>query len=168
MVGVLVALSSGTAMAQQPFMFVDDASVFEGNGGTKAMTFTVSLDHPSSQNVTFRVQTVDGTGPGGATAPGDYQAISSSPAQITAGATSVAIDVPIQGDLTHEATETFSLVLAAEAKATVAKRIGAGTITDNDPGPDVSVADTDVAEGTLTGPSLTFISTESPAPDLPW
>ncbi|HEV7863001.1 MAG TPA: Calx-beta domain-containing protein [Acidimicrobiia bacterium] len=147
-----------------PALSVSDATATEANTGPTPMTFKVTLDRPSSQNVTFRVQTIDGTGSNGANAPDDYEALASSPRQITAGATSVEIAVPVTGDLTHEAGEAFGLVLSAEANATVAKPMGTGTITDNDMGPDVTVADAKAAEGTLVGPSLEFKITLSAPP----
>ena len=55
-------------------------------------------------------------------------------------------------------------MLSSEANAILARAIGTATITDNDVGPDVSVADATVAEGTLVGPNLQFtISLSVPA-----
>ncbi|HVW34149.1 MAG TPA: Calx-beta domain-containing protein, partial [Acidimicrobiia bacterium] len=139
-----------------PALSIADAAAVEGDKGPKAMTFTVTLDHPSGRPVSFTATTADGTGPGGASAPGDYEALSATPVEVPAGAASVDVAVPIEGDLVHEGPETFTVSLAGEAGASVARRTATGTITDNDPGPDLSVADAEVPEGTMTGKSLTF------------
>ncbi|HYH49746.1 MAG TPA: Calx-beta domain-containing protein [Acidimicrobiia bacterium] len=144
-----------------PTLSVEDATAAEGSG---RLTFRVVLDHPSSQNVTFRVQTADGTGADAARTSDDYTELSSTPAQIAAGETSVGVDVALTDDNVHETAETLSLVLASEANATVARAAGTGTITDNDPGPDLAVDDTAATEGTLVGDSLVFtVTLSSPA-----
>ncbi|MCA1841692.1 MAG: hypothetical protein LC792_00615, partial [Actinobacteria bacterium] len=136
-----------------PALSVEDTTAGEGGGH---LTFKVSLDHPTAQDVTFRVQTVDGTAPNGATAPGDYSALAGSAARITAGGTSVGVDVPLTNDNVHEAPETFTMVASDVANATVARPAGTGTITDDDHGPDLSVADVSAPESTLVGGRLDF------------
>ncbi|MEW6471773.1 MAG: Calx-beta domain-containing protein, partial [Actinomycetota bacterium] len=163
--GATIAENSGTGTIVDddgaPTLTVEDATAGEGAGH---LTFRVRLDHPSSHNVTFRVQTVDGTGPGGARASDDYTALTSTPVQIPAGETSVGVEVALTRDQVHEATETFSLVLSSEANATVARAIGTGTITDDDTGLDLAVDDTAATEGTLVGDSLIFtVSLSAPA-----
>ncbi len=147
-----------------PALTVEDATAAEG---AAHLTFRVAIDRPSSQNVTFQVQTADGTGPGGARADDDYTALTSTPAQIPAGETSVGIDVVLSNDQVHEAAETMSLVLSSEGNATLARPVAAGTITDDDPGLDLSVGDVTATEGTLVGDSLVFTVTLSPAAGSP-
>ena len=149
------ATGTGTILDDDgaPALSVEDATAAEGRG---RLTFQVVLDHPSSQNVTFRVQTADGTGANAARASDDYTALSSTPAQIPAGETSVGIEVALTDDNVHEAAETLSLVLAAEANATLARPTATGTVTDDDSGPDLAVDDAAATEGTLVGDSLVF------------
>ena len=58
-----------------PTISVGDVTVTEGNSGTVAATFTVSLNVPSGRGVTVDYATANGT----ATAPADYQAASGHP-----------------------------------------------------------------------------------------
>ena len=55
----------------QPAIAIADRSALEGDAGTTAFLFTLTLSNPSSQTVTVLAQTADGT----ATAPGDYTAV---------------------------------------------------------------------------------------------
>src|SRR6476620_920881 len=64
MMGVLLALSSGTAMAQAPFLFVDDASVFEGNSGETILKLPVRFVGTQSGTVTGKVSAIPLTGTG--------------------------------------------------------------------------------------------------------
>src|SRR5580765_2501043 len=64
MISVLLVLSPGTAMAQNPFMFVDDASVFESNTGTTILKLPVRFVGAQNTTVTGTVSAIPLTGTG--------------------------------------------------------------------------------------------------------
>lgn len=105
---------------------VGDASVVEGNGGTTAITFPVTLSESSDQVVTATFNTADGS----ATAPADYQAATGT-VTFPPGARTQVITVNVHGDTADESDETFRLLLSAPTNATIA-RDGTGTIDPRD------------------------------------
>src|SRR5207249_1084820 len=76
-----------------PSLSINDVTITEGNTGTRAMTFTVSLSAAFNQTVTVSYATADGT----ATAGSDYQAAGGT-LTIPAGQTSGTITVWVNGD----------------------------------------------------------------------
>lgn len=127
----LVAAPRNTASALNPcvWLSVNDVSVTEGNSGTIAATFTVSLSAPAQAGgVTFSVVTADGA----ALAPSDYVALTLPGQTIPAGSSTASVAVTVNGDATFEADETFSLNINGVVGAFVADGVGLGTILNDD------------------------------------
>jgi hypothetical protein len=137
---VSVLLNNGTWQPPPPSLSVGDATVIEGNTGTRAAIFTVTLSAPSAQPVTVQYATVSGT----ATAGGDYQARSGT-LTIPAGQTTGTIAVPVLGDRLPETDETFVVKLSGATDATIADGQAVGTIVDNEPR--ISISDVTKSEG---------------------
>jgi hypothetical protein len=114
-----------------PVLTIDDVVVAEGNSGTSAATFTVSLSAPSELLVEVDSQTADET----ATAPGDYTAQGPSTLVLGPGEAEGTVTVPVNGDEIPEGPETFSLDLSNAENAAIAKARGIATILDDDPLP---------------------------------
>jgi hypothetical protein len=112
----------------QPKLAVSDMSTLEGNTGTRAVTFTVTLSAPTTQAVSVNYATTGGT----ATAGSDYRATSGT-LTIPAGQNRGTIAVLVIGDRLAEANETFAVNLSAPTNATIADGQGAGTIMDDEP-----------------------------------
>ncbi|MCA1641928.1 MAG: hypothetical protein LC785_08270, partial [Acidobacteria bacterium] len=113
-----------------PTLNINDVTQAEGNAGTTAFTFTVSLTSASTSNVTFTVNTADGTA---TTANSDYVAIVNQGGTITAGNTSTTVTVTVNGDTTPESNETFTVnITNVSAGATPGDVSGLGTITNDD------------------------------------
>ncbi len=110
-----------------PTLTINNVSLNEGDSGTTAFNFTVSLSETSVQTVTVNYATADGT----ATAPLDYQAKNGS-ASFAPGETSKTITILVNGDLDIEPDETFTVNLTNEINATIANGIGTGTILNDD------------------------------------
>jgi hypothetical protein len=126
-----------------PQISVTDTHVTEGDGGSVAAQFTVSLSVPSSNAVSVDYATADGT----ATAPADYSATSGT-ITFAPGRTEETIDVPVIGDALIETDETFTLTLTNPGNATLGTATATGTIADDDSRPAVSVSNApDVSEG---------------------
>jgi probable HAF family extracellular repeat protein len=111
-----------------PFITIGDATVTEGNTGTHAATFTVTLSTPSSQPVSVTYATADDT----AAAGSDYQATGGT-LTFAPGETSKTISVPIIGDGLVESTEAFFLNLSGASSGTIDDGWGVGTILDDEP-----------------------------------
>jgi hypothetical protein len=93
--------------------------------------------------VTVDYTTNDGTA---TTADGDYAAASGT-LTFNPGQTTKTVDVTVNGDLTHEADETLTVDLSNESNANLLDTSGLGTITNDDPVPNISIDDQSVTEG---------------------
>ena len=144
-----------------PSVSINDSTVTEGNTGTVAATFTVTLSVPSAQPVTMQYATANGT----ATAGSDYQARSGT-LTIPAGQTTGTITVPVIGDRLGEPNETFVVNLSGATNATITDGQGDGTILDNEPR--ISISDVGKKEGNGKKTTLfTFTVTLDAAYDQP-
>ena len=145
---------------QVPDVSIDDQVVAEGNSpDTTTMTFNVSLSNPSDQTITVDYTTTDGTA---TTADGDYVATSGT-LTFDPGQTTKTVNVTVNGDNTHEPDETLTLDLSNATNANIFDNSGLGTITNDDPIPDVSIDDQSIAEGDTGTSTLTFNVTLSHA-----
>ncbi len=113
-----------------PGLEVSDASVTEGNSGTSQLTFTVNLVGKTSDSVTVRFATQDGTATGGT----DFVAVSGT-LTFAPGVSSTNLSVVINGDVEVEPDETFALVLSNPANATLFKAQGTAMIRNDDLAP---------------------------------
>ena len=143
---------------------IGDATVTEGNSGTVAMTFSVTLKHGGSQPVTVNWATSSYT----ALAPSDYQA-ASGPLIFLPGETTKLITVQVNGDLVDEPNQQFFVNLSGATNADILDGQGVGTIVDDDPAPTLSINDASILEGdkgyktmkfdiTLTGATENWVS----------
>ncbi len=133
------AVNSGQSFSGEsgPTIAIDDVSVTEGNSGSVDATFTVTVSG-SHSGVTFDIATADGTGTAPATVgDGDYVPRSEIARLIPAGSATYTFTVAVNGDLTFEPSEQFSVTLSNVSGATVADGQGAGTITNDDAAPPV-------------------------------
>jgi hypothetical protein len=118
-----------------PALSINDASIAEGNSGSKNLTFTVTLSKTSAKAVTVNYATGDGTAKAGIAPAGDYTSKSgtlSFAANSTGTALSKTIVVPITGDVVVEANELFYVFLSGQVNATVSKARGVATISNDD------------------------------------
>lgn len=125
-----------------PVITVADASITEGNSGTKLLDFVVSLSAPATGPVTVAFATANET----ATAGTDYTA-SSGTLSFAAGETSKTVRVTVRGDTTAEATETMRLLLSNPSGATIGDGLAIGRIVDDDTRPSIRINDVTVTEG---------------------
>jgi hypothetical protein len=138
---------------------ISDVTTAEGNTGTTAFVFTVSLSAPSNQAVSINYATADAT----STAGRDYQA-GSGTLTIPAGQTTGTITVLVNGDRLSEPNETFVVNLSNPTNATIADGKGVGTIMDDEPR--ISISDVSKKEGKKNQTTLfTFTVTLSTAYD---
>jgi hypothetical protein len=107
---------------------VGDATILEGNAGTRYALVSVTLDAPSKQTVTVNYATADGT----ARAGSDYGATSGR-LTFAPGETTKMIAVPVYGDRLAEADESFVITLGGAQRAKVGDGRGVVTIAEDEP-----------------------------------
>ena len=132
--------------------FDADVTVVEGNSGTTNAIFHVSLDETLLGPVTVEYATADGT----ATSPADY-ASQAGTLTYSPGDTDKTITVPVNGDTTFEANETFTVNLsnALGEGALINGAQATGTIQNDD------------KEPTPTAPGVTPPATTPPGDTTP-
>jgi hypothetical protein len=119
-VSVLLAVPSTVSIS-------NDISAAEGNSGTTAFTYTVSLVARSTDPVSVDYDAVDGT----ATAPSDFIPASGT-LSFSQGETSKQVTVHVRGDPTFEPAEDFQVVLSNPAFTTIVDGTATGTIQNDD------------------------------------
>jgi hypothetical protein len=138
---------------------ISDASVVEGDSGSRAVALTVSRSVASAS-----VSSVDwATAPGTASATTDYKAASGT-VTFAAGETSRAITVPVKSDTTVEPDEQFSVNLSNAQGGAIVQPSGTVTVLNDDPagaGLRADVGDVEVMEGGSGTRSAAFTVTLS-------
>ena len=149
-----------------PKLSVSDAPV--ATEGSTA-TFSVELSRSSTQTVTVGyAAVVDPFGGDAAATPGqDFTAVAGTLA-IPARSTSATVTVPLPDDALDEHTETFWLRLADPTDATVDDGTGIGTIDDDDPLPQLSVADSGATEADPIQFTVTLDTASGRTVTVPW
>ena len=125
-----VSASRGTGFINDddgPTISVNDVSVTEGNSGTKAATFTLTLSGPSVEAIAVRAITAPGT----ATAASDYNSINLV-VIFQPGTVTRTFDIEIIGDTNPESNESFFVNLSDPFGTTIADGEGVCTIVDED------------------------------------
>lgn len=112
---------------EMPPFSIGNVSDREGNGGTTAFNFTVTLLNPSSEITKVDFATADGA----ATSPSDFQATSGT-LIFPAGVTTQIITVLVNGDTQIEEGESFTVNLSNAVNATILNAQGTGFIQDDD------------------------------------
>jgi Calx-beta domain/Fibronectin type III domain len=110
-----------------PVLSINDISVTEGDAGTKNAMFTVTLSPASSQRVTVRFATANGT----ALAGQDYVALSGT-LVFNPGQTTRAITAAIKGEALNEPNESLFVNLTNPINATIRDARGVCSITNDD------------------------------------
>ncbi len=136
--------ATGTIVAR-PTLRVAPATASEGDG---AVTFTVTLDAVSHEDISVDYATSGGT----ATSGVDFRRTAGT-LEIPAGETTAVIRVPVVADRRVEPAESFTLTLRSPRNAGLGVGDGddeattTGTISDDDGLPRLSVADVTASEG---------------------
>jgi Calx-beta domain len=154
-------LGAGTIVDDDapPIISINDATVTEGG----SVVFTVSLSNPSSTGVTVDYATTHGS-----TSAADFTGSLGGTVTFAPGDTSESITLATFQDTIDEPNETFTVSLSnASLNASIGDGLGAGSITDNDNPPTISIADASATEGgsvvftvSLSNPSSTQVSVD--------
>jgi len=142
---------------------INSVSVAEGNAGTTAFTFTVSLSNPSAVQVSVNFATADGT----ATILDNDYVLANGILIFAPGVITQTVTVLVTGDTNFEANETFTVGLTAAVNASLGTATGTGTITNDDftpPTVSLSIAPATIVEAggvaTLTA-TLNSVSSQA-------
>lgn len=160
----LTAMTLAAAPAAQAAQIsIGDSSVSEGDVGTTAAGFDVTLDAPAAGTVTVDYKTQDN---GSASANADYD-IKQGTVSFAPGETKKTITIDVRGDKAVEGDETYDVRLSNASGATIADGTGVGTIVDDDtnaPESFASINDVSVTEGDsgITKATMT-VSLDHPA-----
>lgn len=152
-----------------PSLSITDATVTEGNSGTKTTTVSVSLSAPSGRNVAIDFATADGT----ATFNGSDYHSQSGRLVFSPGETVETITLTVVSDTIVESDETFFVNLSNPLNAAIADAQSAITILNDDssspppPGsaPAIRIGDAMVTEGNSGSVQTTVTVTLSEASD---
>ena len=139
---------------------IADARAEEGDDGAADLDFAVTLSTASEIEVTVAYATADGTASAGA----DYRAANGE-LRFAPGETELTVSVPVLGDLTPEADETFTVTLSAPVNAELGRATATGVIVNDDVAL-VSVADARAEEGDNGTADLGFTVTLSAASEI--
>ena len=132
-------------VAALPTLSINNVSLAEGNSGTTAFNFTVTLSAASATAVTVNYATSDGS----ANAGSDYSTTSGT-LTFAPNVLTQTISVNAMGDTLIEGSETFVVTLTAPTNATLATAQGVGSIINDD----TAVGSTVVPVPTLGGWAL--------------
>jgi hypothetical protein len=165
-VNATIAVGQATATIANdeglPSISVANVSVNEGNAGTTAATFLLTLTAPSDLPVSVNYATGDGS----AIAGSDYMP-ANGVASFAAGVVTAEVTVLVNGDALVEGDEAFVLALTAPTNATLANAQATATITNDEPMPTISITGASVTEGNAGAAAATFALTLSGASELP-
>jgi hypothetical protein len=115
-----------------PVLSLSNASIAEGNIGTRMLTFTVSLVGDTEVAASAVYTAAAGTAAAGI----DFVAATDT-VSIPDGETSALVTVAVKGDVKWEPNETVSLLLSDPTDATIGDGAGVGTIRNDDKAPTV-------------------------------
>jgi chitinase len=137
-----------------PTLTIDNVSHNEGNAGTTAYTFTVTLSSPIAiTSVTVHYATADGSA---STADGDYSAASGT-LTFAPNQTTQTVTVNVNGNSSYENDETFFVQLSDPAIAVIQTGMGKGTIVNDDAAPTLSIRDVSATEGNSGTKTFSFV-----------
>jgi hypothetical protein len=141
-----------------PAASISDATVTEGDSGTRTVTLTVSLTNPSSSAIEIDHRTVAGSA-GTANYVASSGTLTSAP-----GETTKAIQVAVTDEhVDEDDVEHFAVALAGPAGATLTRTEATGTIRDDDEAPTLSVTGDARAEGDPGGRLVFSLSLSTPS-----
>lgn len=135
-----------------PSVSAGDVVVLEGaKSSTTEVRVPISLSALSPVTVTVDVMVDEGSATGT-----DYAEPLPTTLVFAPGETSKVATISVSGDDTHEPDEVFAVNLSNPVEATLAAPQGKVTITNDDPVPEVTVADVEVEEPTSGSRSTSF------------
>src|SRR5262245_32572206 len=131
----------GRILTDDASIAIGDVSLREGQSGTSAFTFTVTLSAATAFPVTVKYQTANGTAVSGS----DYTALALSTLTFNPGETRKTVTVSVLGDAAQEPDETFFVNLSGAVNATIAGAQAVGKILND--AASIAIGDVSLREG---------------------
>ncbi|MGE3311070.1 MAG: Calx-beta domain-containing protein [Limisphaerales bacterium] len=118
---------------EPPVVCVRDASILEGDSGTRAMEFPLTIEGATERTLRLEYETRSGT----AGCPVDFEcgtnAVALSAARLSTNVLDqTSIAVLVKGDLQEEADETFTVALRSDGNLRLGCPVATGTILDDE------------------------------------
>ena len=141
------APTSFSVRAARPTLAAADASVTEGDSGTRQLTFTLT----QSENLLAATSVAAATIEGSATVAGptfggsDFDATSVT-ATIPLGSTTTTVDVTVRSDVVYEHNDAFSLALSSPDNLTISDGSATGTILNDEAIPTLTLGNASAIE----------------------
>ena len=129
--------TGGNDPTDLPELTFKTITVTEGNTGTTALSFPISLSKESNQTISFDLTTQDGSAKSGV----DFEAVNSQSVSFAPGETSKTFQVNVIADTHLELTEQFAIKVSNVQNAQATTSEFGGIITDDDSYEPESVAD---------------------------
>ena len=141
----LEATATGTIVADDTAIFIDDVTLSEGDSGQTTFVFNVTASGvPAGQSIEVIANTTDGSA---SATNGDYEPVENTVLTFDDQTATQTVTVFVNGDTFVENDETFHVTIATDAVGiTLADDTGLGTIT-NDEIAEISVNGVTVTEG---------------------
>ncbi|MEQ1606379.1 MAG: Calx-beta domain-containing protein [Pyrinomonadaceae bacterium] len=162
-VNSVVPTPTPTPTPTPPVVWVNDVTIHEGDQGTKLFTFQVTVDHtpPANAPISIDYTTVNGTA---TVANNDYVPKSGTIVFTSNSPTIVYISVVVNGDITFEHNETFTIFYTNEVNAFLPDHDSLGTVYNDDIEPVFAVGDASGNEGNSGTTPLSFTVTRTGNP----
>ncbi|OQY29802.1 MAG: hypothetical protein B6244_02230 [Candidatus Cloacimonetes bacterium 4572_55] len=126
-----------------PTLSIEDVQINEGDTDAVQIDVTLSLSAASGRSISVNYATADGSATGGI----DYETISESTMEFTAGQRTRDVTLAIYSDLLDEDDENFFLNLTDPVNVLLDDTQSEILIIDNDSSPAATIADVGVTEG---------------------
>ena len=151
---VLDAMATGTLVADDPAIFIDDVTLAEGNSGETMFEFTVmAMGLPTGPPIEVVVNTQDGTA---TAANSDYVPVENLTLMFDDQEPTQTVTVLVNGDIVVEDDEIFSVIITTNAVGiALTDNTGEGAITNDDVA-ELAVESVTVTEGNSGTVDATF------------
>ncbi|MEM7725494.1 MAG: Calx-beta domain-containing protein [Cyanobacteria bacterium P01_A01_bin.45] len=141
----------------------NNITITEGDNGIQLATFNVTLSNPSSEVVSVRYSTQNGTANN---TDNDYNPIQNNILTFQPGETNQTISVEINGDTQFEDEESFNVILTNPLGGTLNTDTGVIIIENDDQEPGISIEDVTIIEGETANVKVNLTNTSSKAVTL--
>jgi hypothetical protein len=145
--------------AGAPSLSIDDASVSEGQSGTRVASFAVRLSAAATSTVTVSLTTSNGTAQAGS----DYVSATGS-LSFAPGQTARSFDVVVNGDTLREPDETFLVTLSNPVNATLLDAQATGRILTDEARRTGGAQQPVSATATIAGANASAATVIAPSP----
>jgi hypothetical protein len=148
---IITGQGVGTILDDDRNLSINDVSVTQPTTGLASVPFTVTLSAAAVFPVSVHFTTV-----GGSAHPGGDYVTTSGNLTFPAGQTSQTITVPILGEMTNQANETFTVVLSNSSNAIIARSKGTATVVNSAPLPVITINNVTLLENDGNTTTFTF------------